>query len=360
MAFGDGVRRNIATVPREERDALRDAFIGLNRRFYPGNRGDRPLPGGISFWFKQDEIHAATHVHHGPAFLTWHRELCNRFEALLREVDPRVSLHYWDWSTDPRKSPDGRGGFVNLFSSDFMGSGSGDAGEPWLGAGFYDPKAAPSRDGSGGTAADPPAELKRRVHSGRPNTGTDAWPSDDAIVSAEEYPAMRLLLESAHDSAHGYIGGTIGNAHTSFRDPFVYVLHSNVDRVFARWQLQPGKEWRLDPAKVFGSESTSVASARQEVGILNLLAPWAGWEGARFAPGEHAVRPWAPPENEQDRIDNQKDSMDPSIVFPPLYEGMRPRSLRELFSLRGNDPRAGMRSLEPAASSVSLRDLLAR
>jgi hypothetical protein len=23
-------------------------------------------------------------------------------EALLRQVDPRLSLHYWDWTTDPR------------------------------------------------------------------------------------------------------------------------------------------------------------------------------------------------------------------------------------------------------------------
>src|SRR5262249_40340199 len=45
-------------------------------------------------------------------FLPWHRELCNRFEALLRKVDPQLSLHYWDWTTDPR----------GLFTAQFMGS----------------------------------------------------------------------------------------------------------------------------------------------------------------------------------------------------------------------------------------------
>ena len=45
--------------------------------------------GGVSYWFKQDEIHELMHVHafppwRGIAFLTWHRELCNRLEALLR------------------------------------------------------------------------------------------------------------------------------------------------------------------------------------------------------------------------------------------------------------------------------------
>jgi Common central domain of tyrosinase len=89
----------------------------------------------VTYWFKQDEIPAATHVHHGPAFLPWHRELCNRLEAMLREVDPDLSLHYWDWNTDP----------ADLFTVEFMGSADGSAGEPWLGAGFYDPSADPYR-----------------------------------------------------------------------------------------------------------------------------------------------------------------------------------------------------------------------
>ena len=122
MALGDGIRRNVATISQEERNLLRDAFIALNRdpRFvYPGQRNDLVRDasgtivhgaGGVTYWFKQDEIHQATHVHGGPAFLTWHRELCNRIEAVLREVDPQLSLHYWDWTTDPRESPDGAGG----------------------------------------------------------------------------------------------------------------------------------------------------------------------------------------------------------------------------------------------------------
>src|SRR5829696_9113771 len=149
MALGDGIRRNVATISQEERDLLRDAIAELNQdpQRYPGNRDDVPLAGGVTFWFKQDEIHQATHVHGGPAFLPWHRELCNRFEALLRKVDPMLSLHYWDWRTDPR----------SLFTSDFMGSPTGAAGEPLLSAGFYNPNAAPNRVRDlTGNPADPP------------------------------------------------------------------------------------------------------------------------------------------------------------------------------------------------------------
>jgi hypothetical protein len=78
MALGDGIRRNIAHVEPAERAQLRDAMLELNQQFYPGSRTDSPS-GGVSVWFKQDEIHQATHVHHGSEFLPWHREIVNRF-----------------------------------------------------------------------------------------------------------------------------------------------------------------------------------------------------------------------------------------------------------------------------------------
>jgi hypothetical protein len=173
MALGDGIRRNIATVSAEERQRLRDAILALHKRLYPGGRNDTP-PGGVSKWFKQDEIHAHTHVHGCPAFLPWHRDLVNRFEALIREVDPQLFLHYWDWTQDPTNAPDGSGGFVDLFTPDFMGSAHGQAGEPWLSAGFYDPTANPFRSDSefdpANNPVDPPRNLEREVQPGAPVT----------------------------------------------------------------------------------------------------------------------------------------------------------------------------------------------
>jgi hypothetical protein len=47
--------------------------------------------------------------------------------------------------------------------------------------------------------------------------------------------------------------------HFSFHDPFVFLLHSNTDRLFALWQLAPGQEWRLDPNRVYGSAGSAPA-----------------------------------------------------------------------------------------------------
>src|SRR5882757_8376677 len=179
MALGDGIRRNIGSVDPAERALLRDALIELNHRYFPGNRGDA-VPGGVSWWFKQDEIHQATHVHGGPEFPPWHREIVNRLEEMLRQINPQLSLHYWDWTQDPRAIPNanlggGLTGTLNLFTPDFMGYGGSSSqpiAEPWLSAGYYDPQAGtsghpPDRDSSSGTPADPPSEVVRSV-SGSP------------------------------------------------------------------------------------------------------------------------------------------------------------------------------------------------
>ena len=327
MVLGDGIRRDIAHVSSEERGRFRDAIAELQNRLYPGSRDD-PIPGGVSEWFKQDEIHQATHVHGGPAFLPWHRELCNRYEELLRAVDPDLSLHYWDWTTDPRAAPDGQGGTINLFTAEFMGGSNGDAGQPWLGAGLYDPGADPFRADNpfdaNNNPADPPRTLTRNISAGPPtniDSDEDIVTSADHLPQAQQWNFFRRVVEGNinhqgspgnfnHNRSHGYIGGTIGNPHTAFRDPFVFMLHSNVDRLFAMWQAAPGETWRLDPGQVYGDESGTGGLT----GLASLMEPWAG--NPDNSPSIHPVRPWAPPENEQEAI----DSLHPSVVWPPCYD----------------------------------------
>jgi hypothetical protein len=327
----------------------------------------------VSYWFKQDEIHAHTHVHGCPAFLPWHRELLNRFEELIREIDPQLSLHYWDWNDDPANASDGQGGFVNLFTPDFMGNANDpvtghetQAGKPWLTAGFYDPQATPFRSDSefdpANNPVDPPRTLMRNKSHGVPPVGKTVngltWPTDDQLIDAPTWEAFNDLMggceletsnNCAHGMAHSYIGGTLGNAHTSFRDPFVFLLHSNVDRLFALWQLRPGHSERLDPTKVYGNQAATkgdgdVATGEPHWGILSPLEPWAGPAAQNATTGVianvRATRPWAAPECEQLQSANQKDSRHPSVVKLPLYDTNPTRSA-ESSSTSGMGRRTG-------------------
>ena len=46
--------------------------------------------------------------------------------------------------------------------------------------------------------------------------------TDGKIIRSTSFGEMRIKLESVHNGAHSYIGGTIGDAHTSFRRSFSF------------------------------------------------------------------------------------------------------------------------------------------
>ena len=401
MTLGDGIRRSIATVDKKERDLLVDAIMQLNHVYFSpsGSRSDFPA-GHVSKWFKQDEIHQGSHVHQCPGFLPWHREMLNRFEALLRSIHPELSLHYWDWNFDPSNIPDGTGHSINLFNSDFMGNAEGSinggsAGEPLLSAGFYllnpnDPDPAdgrfrhdvspvclvrPSADPSTFSypttphynPADPPKILTRDKRPGPPPVGLTLkdpfgintpdgsldwtpvpkgtpfpatyWPTDNELVDAPTWKSFNSLMQgfpdntgNSHGLAHTYIGGTLFDAHTSFRDPFVFLMHSNIDRLWAMWQLRIPAV-RLKPEQVYGDQGMTRGSGdvedegfanRANWGILSPLEPWSGYDAQTEETGRVAhVWPmctWFTPENEQNLPGNKKNSKDISVVTPPKYD----------------------------------------
>jgi hypothetical protein len=304
------IRRNIAHLTGPERDKYIAAVVAADKRKWSG--------GDISFWDFQDLAHQTTHIHSSPPafdnakFLLWHRELCNRYEKLLQQIDPDVALHYWDWTTDPRSSPDGTGGTTDLSVNTFMGTMFGDVGgalAPLHNGG----NPAGSRDVTG-NPVDPPQTIARHLPPGAPTIQGGAVPTDASIIAtgntqtqAQQWRAFRLQLERTHGGVHVAFGaGNIGDpsGHDAFQDPFVFLLHANVDRLYAMWQCQPGQEWRLDPALVYGNDANSTG----DNGLKgNTLAPWDGSSGVHpFTPatGLIEVRPY----------------LDPSLVVPPCYD----------------------------------------
>jgi hypothetical protein len=329
------VRRNFAHLSPAERQAFIDALLQADLSTFSD---------GVSYWDKQDQIHQGTHNHNGNSFVPWHRELVNRFEALLQQADPDVALPYWDWTEDPRAADDGQGGTVNLLSSTLMGTASGVVDGP-LAALHNGGALAGSRDATG-SFTDPPRQITRACAPGAP-----AVPSDAAVLAssngnpqAQQWTALRIALESAHDTAHVFFGAgsTIFDPHAAFEDPFVFLLHCNVDRLFAMWQTEPGQEWRLDPDQVYGDQSETA----DDKGILQTLQPWDGT--VEFgAP----IEPWvgASPSIEV------KNSRHPSVVRPPCYDTL-PLTVEQVAPAPG-DPVRFLDVVEhlPTARALRLR-----
>lgn len=291
------LRRNVAHISQAERTALINAIVAVDQN--PAFR----YHSGVSYWDIQDAVHEATHVHGGPAFITWHRELVNRFERLLRLADPTVALHYWDWTTDPLSSPDGQGGFVDLFTAQTFGSPTGRADVPFDlldNGGVF----AGSREDTGNDA-DPVQNILRGVScpAGTLDSDISRITSSDGFPQDQEWSVFRQAVEATHNNAHSVcMGGTIGNPHTAFEDPFVFILHSNVDRLWAMWQRVVGKSYRLDPAQVYGIETTDPE-------ITEFMEPWAGGS---------ALIPWDPAQPPTEIV--AKSSTHPSVVRPPRYD----------------------------------------
>ncbi len=292
------VRRNFAHLSATERQAYVQAVLQADLRTFSD---------GVSYWDKQDQIHQGTHNHGDNSFIPWHRELVNRYERLLQESNPDVALHYWDWTEDPRAASDGQGGTMDLTDPNLFGTFNGRL-DGALASVHNGGVPAGSREQTG-NPADPPQSVERAADTGAPGLASDASiiSSSNGVPQAQQWTAFRLALESAHDSAHGYIGGDIGGSHQSFEDPFVFLLHSNVDRLFALWQTQPGHEWRLDPNQVYGDQGETAG----EGGIRQRLQPWDGT--VVFG---SPIAPWvgASPEIEV------KDSRHPSVVTPACYD----------------------------------------
>ncbi len=381
--LGDGIRRNIATVSKEERDRFRDAILKMND-------GSLTYSDGRTYFQKQEWIHWAGHnlAHTGVAFMGWHRELCNRFEAMLRAIDPQLSLHYWDWTTDPRDQVDTDGNHFSLFSPDFMGddgsggiwtagsegSGTnpdwgGEAGPPFQNFGtIVNGQTYPEVGGAAtGDLADLPSHkllwrgvgpqpgltgssfggpvVKPGASPGAPRMGTlaDAQGATavapdsvlitaaDALSHAQQFNgAASSFMKGlgAHNYIHQYISGTMGTEHVSLGDPFFFLIHANLDRIWAMWQraLVAGvpQTWRLDPNQTYGSSNGSLNDS---------YPPWDGTQGPLLA---HPLIPWVSGNTADNGANDgvidsvgglipnhaivSKTAKDPTIVIPHSYD----------------------------------------
>ena len=237
------IRKNANTLTNAERDRFVAAFAQLN------NRGT----GGFTAFREMHTSVSSPQAHGRPGFLPWHRAYLLDLERELQAIDPSVALHYWRFD---RPAP-------NLFTRDFMGVADATGAVQFSAS---NPFQFWTTDGVPGIDRLP----LFNTNSAPPGLRTEA----QTIALGTAYPAFRVMEGNPHGSAHVSFDGSINSIGTAARDPLFFMLHCNVDRLWAKWQRQNN---RFNPAQAASYDSNPANPIGHN--LPDTMWPWNGITG---------------------------------------------------------------------------------
>jgi len=165
-------------------------------------------------------VEALEQAHGAPGFLPWHRAYLLDFERELQAIEPAVALPYWRFDEAAPK----------IFRPDFMGSSDS------LGRVQFDP----GNPLSFWKTNNVPGIIRPPIPSFDVNTAPPGLINEGATLAlGTQYRQFRGMEFDPHGRAHTrFVVGIslIADAATAPRDPLFFLLHCNVDRLWAKWQ----------------------------------------------------------------------------------------------------------------------------
>lgn len=240
------VRKNADKLTNGERDRFVAAFAQLN------NQG----LGRFTDFRDMHQTSASLAQAHGAAgFLPWHRAYLLDLERELQAIDPSVALPYWRFD---QPAP-------NIFTRDFLGV-SDTNGNVQFGANnplqFWRTDGIPgiSRSPHFPTSQAPPGLLNEAQTLALGGAGS-------------LYKDFRRMEGNPHGFAHTSFGGFLFSPATAPRDPLFFLLHCNVDRLWARWQKQNS---RFDSTVAAAYDSNLPGGNAVGHNLADTMWPWNG------------------------------------------------------------------------------------
>ncbi|GGY23302.1 tyrosinase family protein [Paludibacterium paludis] len=200
-------------------------------------------------------------AHGAPGFLPWHRAYLLDLERQLQLIDASVALPYWRFDQPA----------AALFTKDFLGE-SDTLGTVRFSA--SNPLQFWVTDGVPG--------IKRRPLFNVANQAANVQNDENATLAfGSAFAAFRELEGDPHGSAHVSFGGSISSIPTAAKDPLFFLLHANVDRLWAKWQKVNG---RFDPAQADAFDSQLPAGNPVGHNLEDTMWPWNGVTGSPRPP----------------------------------------------------------------------------
>ena len=242
------VRKDANTLTTAERDRFVSAYAQLNNK-------------GLGRFQDFREAHTAVsspQAHFRPGFLPWHRAFILDIERELQAIDPSVSLPYWRFD---KAAP-------QMFSLDFIGVANS-IGTVQFSA--SNPLRFWVTDGIPG--------INRSPHFITATQPANVINETATLALGNSYAAFRGMEGNPHGSAHTSFGGSIFSIPTAAKDPLFFMLHCNVDRLWAKWQ---SKFSRFDPALAASYDSAAAVDPGHH--LVDTMWPWNGITGGTRPP----------------------------------------------------------------------------
>ncbi len=204
---------------------------------------------------------ASPEIHGRPSFLPWHRMFIMDLERHLQQIDASVAIPYWNFQ---HPAP-------NVFTLDFMGRPS-TAGVSELQFNNSNPLINWHISGA-----------PQLIRTPEFDTLTDKANVESETTTLKRGPGFenfRALEDNPHGSAHVSFSpaSPITNVTIATRDPLFFMLHSNVDRLWATWQAAGEGNNRIDPgsqtAYFFQGDASLPGSQQIGDNTGDTLWPW--------------------------------------------------------------------------------------
>jgi len=272
------IRKNAESLTTGERDRFVAAMAQLN------NQG----AGRFADFRNMHTDVSSPQAHGAPAFLPWHRTYLLDLERELQAIDASVALPYWRFD---QPAP-------NLFTPDFLGVADANGTVQFSAT---NPLQFWTTDGVQGVVRGPRNNWDPTTQPG-PTVITEA----QTLAIGTAYPAFRTMEGNPHGTAHTRWDGFIRSIGTAAKDPLFFLLHCNVDRLWAKWQRQNS---RFDPAQAASYDSNPANPIGHN--LTDTMWPWNGVTGAPRPPtapgGPLAVSPCVSAPGPQPRVQSSLD-----------------------------------------------------